>query len=202
MKHRKRLLGSISLLLILSLAVMFAACGAKDSGEPEPEAEEITQEEETAEEPAAEVVKVIDEIDTEDMSDLPLQIESITLFEDGSLRIVPLDDLMKNAETNKEVVDGAIYPFEDSGKVKDVFLVRFGNGGFRTIICLMDDGSLSAMSANELINDHITVIWDNLTGRDTYVSVEERPNEAGDYIGVVGITEDGEEIDLDFSLDF
>ena len=61
---------------------------------------------------------------------------------------------------------------------------------------------LSAMSAKELIEDHITVIWDNLTGRDTYVSVEERLSEDGDAFGVVGITEEGEEIDLDFSLDF
>lgn len=184
----------IWLLLTLVLAMMLAACGAKDAGEVE------IPEEEVPETQTVEVVKSIDEIDTEDMHDLPLQIESITLLEDGSLRIVPTDDLLKNAETNNEVVDGAIYPFEDSGKVKDVYLVRFGNGGFRTIICLMDDGSLSAMSAKELINDHITVIWDNLTGRDTYVSVREVESEDG--YGVVGVTEDGEEVDLNFSLDF
>ena len=204
MTQKKRLLGLLSLVLILSLSVMLAGCGAK-AGE-EVEGTEGTQVEEpadnTVEEPVKEVVKTIDEIDTEDMNDLPLQIESITLFEDGTLRIVPVEDLLKNAETNNELVDGAIYPFEDSGKVKDVFLVRFGNGGYRTIICLMDDGSLSAMSAKELIEDHITVIWDNLTGRDTYVSVEERKSEDGDSFGVVGITEDEEEIDLDFSLDF
>lgn len=204
MTQRKRLLGLLSLLLILTLSMILASCGKK-TGE-ETEGTEGTQveepQEETVEEPVMEVVKSIDEIDTEDMNDIPLQIESITLFEDGTLRIVPTEDLLKNAETNKELVDGAIYPFEDSGKVKDVFLVRFGNGGYRTIICLMDDGSLSAMSAKELIEDHITVIWDNLTGRDTYVSVEERLSEDGDAFGVVGITEEGEEIDLDFSLDF
>jgi predicted small lipoprotein YifL len=202
MTQKKRYLGLFSVLLILMLAMMLAACGAKASEEPAAE-EEVPEQEEVVEEPVVEVVKAIDEVDnTEDVHVLPLQIESITLFEDGTLRIVPTDDLLKNAETNNELVDGAIYPFEDSGKVKDVFIVRFGNGGYRTIICLMDDGSLSAMSANELINDHITVIWDNLTGRDTYVSVEERPSEDGDSYGVVGITEDGEEIDLDFSLDF
>lgn len=201
MTQKKRLLGLLSMLLILALAMMLGACGAKNgTGEPEPE--EVPEQEEVAEEPAVEVVKAIDEIDTEGMEDIPLQIESITLFEDGTLRIVPLDDLLKNAETNNEVVDGAIYPFADSGKVKDVFLVRFGDEGYRTIICLMDDGSLSAMSAKELINDHITVIWDNLTGRDTYVSVEDRLNEAKETYEVVGITEDDEEIDLDFSLDF
>lgn len=201
MTQKKRLLGLLSMLLILALAMMLGACGAKN-GTAEPETEEVPEQEEVAEEPAVEVVKAIDEIDTEGMEDIPLQIESITLFEDGTLRIVPLDDLLKNAETNNEVVDGAIYPFADSGKVKDVFLVRFGDEGYRTIICLMDDGSLSAMSAKELINDHITVIWDNLTGRDTYVSVEDRLNEAKETYEVVGITEDDEEIDLDFSLDF
>ena len=202
MTQKKRSLGLLAILLMLTLTVMLAGCKAKTAEEPA--AEEVPEQEEVAEEeePAVEVVKVIDEIDTEDMVEPPLQIESITLFEDGSLRIVPQEDLLKNAESNNEVVDGAIYPFEDSGKVKDVFLVRFGNGGFRTIICLMDDGSLSALSGNELINDHITVVWDNLTGRDTYVSVEERPSEDGEAYGVVGITEDGEEIDLDFSLDF
>ena len=204
MTQKKRLLGLLALLLIMSMSVcvLFAGCGAKNAEEPA--AEEAVEEgaEAEDEEPAVEAVKTIDEIDTEDMKDLPLQIESITLLEDGTLRIIPVDDLLKNAETNNELVDGAIYPFADSGKVKDVYLVRFGNGGYRTIICLMDDGSLSAMSANELINDHITVIWDNLTGRDTYVSVEERLSEDGDAFGVVGITEDGEEIDLDFSLDF
>ena len=203
MKQKKRALGLLSLLLILALAMMLAACGAKDGeGAGEASGQEEVAEQEEAEEPAAEVVKAIDEVDNVETNDLPLQIESITLFDDGTLRIVPTDDLLKNAETNDELVDGAIYPFEESGKVKDVYLVRYGNGGYRTIICLMDDGSLSALSANELIKDHITVVWDKLTGRDTYVSVEERLSEDEDAYGVVGITEDGEEIDLDFSLDF
>ena len=203
MTQKKRALGLLALLLILALAMMLAACGTKDGeGSGEASGQEEVAEQEEAEEPAAEVVKAIDEVDNVETNDLPLQIESITLFDDGTLRIVPTDDLLKNAETNDELVDGAIYPFEESGKVKDVYLVRYGNGGYRTIICLMDDGSLSALSANELIKDHITVVWDNLTGRDTYVSVEERLSEDEDAYGVVGITEDGEEIDLDFSLDF
>ena len=203
MTQKKRALGLLSLLLILALAMMLAACGAKDGeGSGEASGQEEVAEQEESEEPAAEVVKAIDEVDNVETNDLPLQIESITLFEDGTLRIVPTDELLENAETNDELVDGAIYPFEESGKVKDVYLVRYGNGGYRTIICLMDDGSLSALSANELIKDHITVGWDNRTGRDTYVSVEERLSEDEDAYGVVGITEDGEEIDLDFSLDF
>ena len=107
MTKRKRLLGIVSLFLMLTLAMIMTACGSKT--EAEPEAEEPQQEvaEEEAE-PEVEVVKVIEEIDTEDMVEVPLQIESITLFEDGSLRIVPTEDLLKNAETNILFSHGAI----------------------------------------------------------------------------------------------
>ena len=187
------------ILLTLLFALMMCACGKGaepvDAGEPTE-----VEEEEPAETEALEVVDYLEEIDADSAMDIPLQIESITLFEDGSLRIVPTDDLLKNAETNDEVVDGGVYPFEDSGKVKAFYLVRFGNGGFRTLICLMDDGTLSALSANELINDRIFIVMDNLTGRDNYVDVKEVSDE--DAFGVIGVTEDGEEIELDFSLDF
>ena len=186
----------LSLLLILAMAFMLAACGGKsgseESAEPAESEAPVTE--------TTEAVKTLDEIDTEDMMDLPLQIESITLFDDGTLKIVPVDDLLRNAETNNEVTDGAVYPFADSGKVKDFFLVRFGNGGYRTLICLMDDGTLSALSATELIEDHIFIVMDRVTGRDTYVDVREVADE--DAFGVVGITEDDEEIELDFSLNF
>lgn len=204
----------LSILLILALALMLASCGAKKEKEKkadpadeqateevvEEEEEEETEDTEEAEESAAEVVKVIDEIDTDDTDFKSLQIESITLYDDGTVAIVPNEDLLRNAETNDEIRDGAMHPFDDSGEVEDIFLVRYGSEGYRTIICLMEDGTLSAMSAKELIEDRIAIIWDNLTGRDTYVSIEDRLEEDTWY--VYGITEDGEEIDLDFSLDF
>ena len=196
-----------STILMILLAVLFALmmCGCGKSEEPADVSEPV-EEEQTETETKTETLQVVDyleEIDTEETLDIPLQIESITLFEDGSLRIVPTGDLLKNAETNNEVVDGGVYPFADSGEegeVKAFYLVRYGNGGYRTLICLMDDGTLSALSANELINDRIFIVMDNLTGRDTYVNVKEVQYE--DAFGVVGVTEDGEEIDLDFSLDF
>jgi hypothetical protein len=183
-------------LLVIVMMLLLAACGKAD----EAAEEQDTPEEPAPEEEVVQVVKSFEEIDVEGMKDEPLQIESIQLLEDGTVRIVPTGDLLKNAETNDELTDGAMFPFADSGKVKDIYLVRFGNGGYRTIICLMEDGSLSALSAKELIEDHITVVWDNLTGRDTYTSVEQK--EDGDSFSVVGITKDDEEIELDFSLDF
>ena len=187
----------LSLMLIIAMMFMLASCGGK-GGDPGQSAEPAETEESTTQ--SAEVIKTLEEIDTEDMQDIPLQIKSITLYDDGTLKIVPVEDLLKNAETNNEVVDGAVYPFTDSGKVKDFYLVRFGNGGFRTLICLMDDGTLSALSANELIEDHIFIVMDRLTGRENYVKVKEVTYD--DAFGVVGITEDDEEIELDFSLDF
>ena len=193
----KKRLPFLSLMLIIAMMFMLVSCGGK-GGESEQPAEPAETEESTTQ--SAEVIKTLEEIDTEDMMDVPLQIKSITLYDDGTLKIVPVDDLLKNAETNNEVVDGAVYPFTDSGKVKDFYLVRFGNGGFRTLICLMDDGTLSALSATELIDDHIFIVMDRLTGRDNYINVKEVKYD--DAFGVVGITEDDEEIDLDFSLDF
>lgn len=193
----KKTLAILLMLMMLLSAALLPACGSKgevpeDTGEPADSEPAVTD--------TVGVVDSLDEIDTEDMMDVPLQIESITLFEDGKLRIVPTDDLLKNAETNNEVTDGAAYPFDDSGKVEKFYLVRYGNGGYRTIICLMDDGTLSALSAKELIEDHIFIVMDNVTGRDTYVDVKQM--EYDDAFGVVGVTEDGEEIELDFSLDF
>ena len=68
------------------------------------------------------------------------------------------------------------------------------------MIALMDDGTLSALSARELIEDRIAVVMPNVSGRDNYVSVEEVKDE--DSYKVIGKTDDGEEIELDFSLNF
>ena len=64
----------------------------------------------------------------------------------------------------------------------------------------MEDGTLSALSAKELVEDHIAVVMPNISGRDNYVSVEEVKGE--NAFTVVGKTEDGEEVELDFSLNF
>lgn len=192
---KKKMFLLISVIMMLTLVMGLTSCGSKTE-EPE---EQTAGTEATAEEGPAAVTSITD-IDTEGMSDLPLQIESVTLYEDGSVRLVPLDDLKKTAEDNDELKDGAMYPFADAGKARAIYLVRFGNEGYRTVIALMEDGTLSAMSGAELIKDHIAVVMPNLTGRDTYVSVEQKELEDG--AGVVGITEDGEEIELDFSLNF
>lgn len=180
--------------LMLSLALTLAGCGGK-SDESAGNDSKGNDDSNTAT-----VVKTLDEIDTEGMMDEPLQLESVTLYDDGSIKVVPLDQVKEIAETNDELKDGAAYPFKDMGKAKDIYLVRFGNGGYRTVIALMDDGTLSALSAKELIKDHILVTMPHVSNRDDFVSVEQRDDE--DAFTVVGITKDGEEVELDYSLDF
>lgn len=197
---KRVLLGLMSAVLILSLALIVTACNKSGDDNASEAQEEVQTEEKESEETGPAVVHSITDIDTEDMNDQPLQIESVTLFDDGSVALVPMEDLKRNAESNNEIKDGAMHPFEDIGKVSQLYLVRFGNGGYRTLIALMDDGTLAALSAKELINDHIVVVMPNVTGRDNYKSVEQREDESA--FSVVGITEDDEEIELDFSLDF
>ena len=120
--------------------------------------------------------------------------------DDHSSRKYVTDHSVKN-EIKDDKTD-AIYPFDEFGKVKDIYLVRFGNGGYRTVIALMEDGTLSALSAKELIEDHIAVVMPNVSGRDNYVSVEEIKDEDEESFRVIGKTDDGEEIELDFSLNF
>ena len=200
---RKKVLGLVAVLMIMTLAI--CGCGKKaEESEASPNEGTETTEDANATDDASdngEVEEVI-EPDAEDVikQDIPLQIERITLYKDGSIEIIPTEDLKKNAEDNKELKDGAMHPFEEFGKAKKIYLVRFGNGGYRTLIALMEDGTLAAMSAKELIEDHIAVVMPNMTGRDTYVDVKQVENE--DSFGVMGVLDDGEEVELDFSLNF
>ena len=190
---KKRLTGL--LVIIMALCLALSGCGNKEEGSDTGSKKSADKKTE-----AATVVKTIDDIDTEGMQDVPLQLESVTLYDDGTVKVVPLDKVKEIAETNDELEDGAAYPFKDIGEVKDIYLVRYGNGGYRTLIALMEDGTLSAISAKDLIEEHILVVMPNLTGRDNYVSVEQVENE--DAFGVIGKTDNDEDIELDYALDF
>ena len=201
---KKRYVSDLSLLLVLVLMISMTACGSKGEGS-DSETEELgtateeTVKEEQAEDEkdTAEVIKTIDGIDEDLGPRLPLMIESITLYDDGSVAIVPTDELKKN-----EIKDdaAAVYPFAESGEADDVCVVDYGNGGYRTILALMKDGSISAVNGRALVEDHIFAVMDNVANRDNFVKIESVTGEDGSSI--VATTDEGEEIILDFSLNF
>ena len=201
----------LALIMALVMMVCMCACGNKNDDVAAADSSSETQSEESAdaeggeaeaeteEADAADVVKTIEGIDDEETLKTrePLMIDSITLYSDGSLAIVPTEDLRKN-----EIKDDAeaVFPFEESGKVKNVWVVDYGNGGYRTIIALMKDGSVSAANGRALVEDHIFAVMDNVANRDNFKKIENRSDEDGSSI--IGITDDGEEVILDYSLNF
>lgn len=189
------------LALMLALVMMISMTACKGSGDEEAAdtADSGTGTEETApvEEPL-EVIKTIEGVDEDLGPRLPLMIDSITLYEDGSVAIIPTEDLKKNEIPNDD--QDAVYPFEESGKVSDIYVVDYGNGGYRTIIALMKDGSISAVNGRALVEDHIFAVMDNVANRDNFKSVENKTDE--DASSIIGITDDGEEVLLDYSLNF
>ena len=80
--------------------------------------------------------------------------------------------------------------------MKEIYLVRFGNGGMRTLIALMDDGgSLFALDSQELIINHKISVYGDIAGINTFTAVEQLQDESA--FGVIGIAENGDEILLD-----
>ena len=194
---RKKLILLLTVIMILALAVCMPSCGKKDAGDQAADAGAATEQGEGTEEPARTVVKTIEGID-EDENEIPMMIDTIVLYDDGTVEVFPTDDLKKNElkDTDAE----SLFPFEESGKVKDVQVLYYGNGGYRTIAALMEDGSISIVNGGALIEDHIIAVMDNVAGRDNFVSIENVADESA--VVMVGTTEDGEEIILDYSFNF
>ena len=89
----------LALILALALAVCMGSCGKKDAEETADTSADTQTEEAAEEKPAEElpeVVKTIEGVDENIGDREPLQIDTITLYADGSVAIVPLDDLRKN----------------------------------------------------------------------------------------------------------
>ena len=90
---------------------------------------------------------------------VPLGLNAVLLTEDGDLCLETAEPL--DSELGKYVMV--------AGGVKEVWLLPFGNGGYRTIIFLKDDDTVSAVSTTALLNDHVVEVLSNLGG---YVGVE------------------------------
>ena len=201
--RKSKTLPILAVILVITLTTtMFTAC--TDKAEPLVDPEPTDPVVEPGPDPTdpdandAQIITLIEDIDTDDMFDMPLDIESVTLYDDGSVRVVPTGELLKNYEGSDALIDGGLYPFEYIDKVEEIYLVRFGNAGMRTVIALMSDGSLFAFSAQDLIQNHKITVYGDIGGMSGFVSVEQIQD--GYAFGVMGINESGEEVLLDPDL--
>ena len=194
----KRFYGILAaLIMALVLMMSMTACGGNEGAADTSAPEETAGQEEEQPAETRTVVKTIEGVDEDLGSRLPLMIDSITLYDDGTVAVIPLDELKKNEIKGDEE---AVYPFEESGEVSDIYVVDYGNGGYRTIIALMKDGTVSAVNGRALVEDHIFAVLDTVGGRDDFTSIETETEEDGTTI--TAITEDGESVVLDYSLNF
>ena len=223
----------LALIMLLTAVFVFSACNKKDSENANTETEEKTEDtgnagadsdadsDKDAEKDAGakgnpeDIVTTITP-DAEDVigKNQPMQIESITLYKDGSIEVVPTDDLKKNELADSKAT--SLAPFAESGKAKEIYLCRVGNDGYRVVLALMDDGTISAVNTLSLFKDHIFVVMDRVAGRDNFVGVEETEVEGegegesgggdiedernGNGFSIIGKTETGDDVVLDSVL--
>lgn len=204
-------------MMTLSLMAFMTACGSKTDNNSEDDQTKVSEEQQSDDakgsdventegeskddnagpSEGAQIIDTIDNIDVEgDNLNVPIQITAINLYDDGTVEIIPTGEL-KEIElkgSDKE----AIYPFAEFGKAKKIYLVNYGNAGYRTILALMDDGTIAAVNARALVEDHIVTVAPHITGRDDFKSVKNESDESGTV--VIGITNEGKEIVLDNSL--
>ena len=136
---------------MLLCCVLFLLAGCGSSGE---EAEST--------EPEAAVAKVITDIDDDLGMNLPLGLDNIRLLEDGTL-ILETDDALEDAVGEEITV---------ASDAEDVFVVPFGNGGYRSVVFIREDGSVSALNTAALINDLDIEVMDNLGGYEDVKTIE------------------------------
>ena len=198
----------MALIMLLSGVFTMSSCKKKETPTEQPVSENTeteTESEETEEkEPEKETVVEFDENQEilttirPDSADVigkskPVEIDSVILYKDGSIRIIPTGDLKKN-ELGGSKAD-SIMPFAESDSVAtDIYLMKIGDEGYRTIVALMEDGTISCLNVLSLMMDHIAVVIDNVSGRDNFKEVIQEKGDEG--YEIVGVTSDGERVIL------
>lgn len=127
----------------------------------------------------------IDDIDDDESWFVPLGIDEILLYEDGDLTM-ELDDALEDA------LGEYVFVAED---VREVYLLPFGNGGYRTIVFIKEDGTVSAVNMTKLLTGQELEVMDRLGGYQDVVSIEGRQDP--DAMLVEAVMENGDRYLLD-----
>ena len=147
----------------------------------EPSSEEITSGAMTPDDP---VVYQLTGIDSNEWY-VPTGIDTILLTASGRLTLLTNGELKQSVGPEVTLAKDAVA----------VDLFNYGNGGYRVVLFIRSDGSLSAVSANDMINNHKITILDNIGGLKYVAEVYETMDL--DAFGIIARTQDGTETLID-----
>lgn len=177
--------------IIMTMCMAFAGCGSTSEEPAETETTAAAETEATNEAMtdtqanSGVVKKEISDVDENTEPYLELGIDEIKLMEDGTL-MLEADGALEDAVGEDVTI---------ANDVADVFVVPFGNGGFRSVIFIREDGSVSALSAEALINNHSIEVMDNLGGLTDVKTIEGMQDV--DAFGVNAVLNSGDTVMLD-----
>ena len=129
------------------------------------------------------IVKEFKNLDKNLKYEEPLGIDSIKLMKNGKVTIIPND---------KNIAEGKITVISD---IKDMYIFTYGNGGYRTILFIKNDGSISAINTTSLIENKKIEILNNLGNYTNIVSIKQEKDQEGMLINA--IDKSGKEYMLD-----
>lgn len=119
------------------------------------------------------VLKDIKDVDKNRGNVLPLGIESVKLLKSGRVLIKP---------TDKAIADGE---FSIADNAKEIYIFEFGNAGYRSIMFIKNDGTVSAVNASKLIKNKKIEIINNLGKYTNVKSIEQGKDQSGQVINAV-----------------
>lgn len=117
---------------------------------------------------------------------VPTQINDIRLTYGGKLTLLTYGDLAANVGETVEVADD----------VSTMDIYQYGNGGYRVIIFVRNNGTVSAINPTVLIDEHRIEVLDNLGELTNIVAILEEPAEDGSSI-LTAVDRDGNTTVLD-----
>ena len=161
--------------IILITITIFLVIGCHNTNKPT-KRNENPQPEDT-------VIKEIKDIDTNLGYNLPLGVDSVKLMSSGKVILVTTNENLPAEELTVGI------------NVKDIYILPFGNGGYRSIIFLKNDGTVSAVNASALIENKKIEIMDNLGEYTNIVDINGQKEPDGFLI--TAITDTGEKLILD-----
>lgn len=129
------------------------------------------------------IKKEIKNIDENLKYELPLGIDSIKLMKSGKVILVTSNDTISKEETTISL------------NVKDIYIFTFGNGGYRSVLLLKNDGTVSALNSSTLIENKQIEIIDNL-GNLTNVTYIKQEKDMESRL-IYAVLENGKEEMLD-----